>query len=225
MKCYWFRREHGMRSSGRWSWNAASSRSVIRNPTWNYELLFLFCSICDIYVVICCNWWKFKSKEGKVDYYGTSGLLVIEWITRFIGYQEGLAGLLITVLIIIFIWLLWEVVRLLTTIRVVKNNSVGRKTKIGVITYFWVTPQIHFFFFQNKNMNSAILNNIVLILPLDAHMQRKKEIFSPAMPLSLSLKNPKPIRPLPIGLPRQKKTEETSPAGGCLVAALPILRD
>jgi len=44
----------------------------------------------------------------------------------------------------------------------------------------------------------------VLFLPLDAHKHGKKEIFSPAMRLSLSTKNPKPIRPIPINLPKEK---------------------
>ena len=63
------------------------------------------------------------------------------------------------------------------------------------------------FLFLKKNTNSAVLNDIVLFLPLDAHKHGKKEIFSPVMPLSLSTKNPKPIRPIPISLPREKKKQ------------------
>jgi len=61
------------------------------------------------------------------------------------------------------------------------------------------------FLFLKKNTNSVVLNDIVLFLSLDAHRQGKKEIFSPTMPLSLSIKNPKPIRLIPISLPREIK--------------------
>jgi hypothetical protein len=41
---------------------------------------------------------------------------------------------------------------------------------LHVITYFWVTPQIHFSLQKNKKktQNNVVLNGIVLLLPLDA---------------------------------------------------------
>ena len=80
--------------------------------------------------------------------------------------------------------------------------------------------QIHFLFLKKKNWNSAVQNGTILLLPL--HMQRQgKKRFAPLyfFPISFSSLAQTLKWPMSLTWHQMKKTEGTSPAGNCPVAA------